>query len=95
MFITYILIMEITRDLIDEIAEGAIILDGFDDCIVGITEEFGGLVRLLYSTQKIINHLMTESEMTEEEAWDYYSFNIYGGYYGEQNPIFLMDALVD
>lgn len=86
--------MEITRDLIDEMAEGAIILDGFEDCIVGITEEFGGIVRLLYSTQKIINKLM-EDGMSEEDALEYYSYNIYGGHYGEQNPIFLMDTFVD
>lgn len=86
--------MEITRELIDEIAEGAIILDGFDDCIIGLTEEFGNNIRILYSTEKIIDKLMLDSEMTEEDAWEYYSFNIVGGYYGEQNPIFLMDTFV-
>lgn len=84
--------MEITRELIDEIAEGAIILDGFDDCIIGLTEEFGNNIRILYSTQKIIDKLLIDSEMTEEDAWEYYSFNIVGGYYGEQNPIFLMNT---
>lgn len=86
--------MEITRELIDEIAEGAIILDGFDDCIIGLTEEFGNNIRILYSIEKIIDKLMLDSEMTEEDAWEYYSFNIVGGYYGEQNPIFLMDTFV-
>lgn len=84
--------MEITRELIDEIGEGAIILDGFDDCIIGLTEEFGNNIRILYSTQKIIDKLLIDSEMTEEDAWEYYSFNIVGGYYGEQNPIFLMNT---
>lgn len=84
--------MEITRELIDEIAEGAIILDGFDDCIIGLTEEFGNNIRILYSIEKIIDKLMLDSEMTEEDAWEYYSFNIVGGYYGEQNPIFLMNT---
>ena len=39
---------------IDEIAEGAIILDGLDDAIVGVTEEFGNETRILYSREKII-----------------------------------------
>jgi hypothetical protein len=87
--------MEITRDIIDEIAEGAILLDGFEHCIVGITEEFGGNIRILYSTKKIIDSLVQDSEMTLDEAWDYYNYNVIGGYFGEQNPIFLIDYLVD
>ncbi len=46
--------MEITRDFIDTMAEGAIILDGFEDCIIGITEEYGCGPRLLYSVNSII-----------------------------------------
>jgi|TARA_R110000772_G_C13127471_1_gene422490 hypothetical protein len=84
--------MEITKDFIDEMAEGAIVLTGFDDCIVGITEEFGNENRILYSVSKIIQSLVKDG-MTEEDALEYYSFNIIGGYFGEQNPIFLVDYL--
>jgi hypothetical protein len=76
-----------TRDEINELAEGAILLDGFDDCIIGITEEFGNGPRILYSKEKIINKLM--EDMSEEESLEYFDFNIIGGYFGEQNPIFL------
>jgi len=76
-----------TRDEINELAEGAILLDGFDDCIIGITEEFGNGPRILYSKEKIINKLM--EDMSEEESLEYFDFNIVGGYFGEQNPIFL------
>ncbi len=76
-----------TRDEINELAEGAILLDGFDDCIIGITEEFGNGPRILYSKEKIINKLM--KDMSEEESLEYFDFNIIGGYFGEQNPIFL------
>lgn len=76
------------RDWLDEYEiEGAIILEGFDDCIIGITEEFGLGPRILYSKENIINKL--SKEMTEDEAFEYYEFNILGGYFGEQNPIFL------
>jgi hypothetical protein len=76
-----------TRYEINELAEGAILLDGFDDCIIGITEEFGNGPRILYSKEKIINKLM--EDMSEEESLEYFDFNIIGGYFGEQNPIFL------
>ena len=74
-------------DYINEHAEGAIILTGFDDCIVGITEEFGNGNRVLYSKEKIIQKLM--EDMNEEEAYEYFDYNIIGGYFGEQNPVFL------
>ena len=39
---------------IDEQAEGAILLDGFEGAIIGIVEEFGNGPRILYSKKKII-----------------------------------------
>jgi hypothetical protein len=71
-----------------EDAYGAIKLDGFDNCIIGIVEEFGNGLRILYSKEKIINELC--EEMTIDEALEFYDFNILGGYFGEQNPIFYL-----
>jgi hypothetical protein len=73
--------------MLDEYAEGAIILDNFDDCIIGISEQFGEGNRIVYSKDMIIKKLC--EEMSEEEALEYYDYNILGGYFGEQNPIFL------
>lgn len=78
------------RDYIDEIAEGAIVMDGYDDCIVGISEEFGRETRIVYSKQRIIQKMVKTDLMTEEEAIEYFYFNMVGGYYGERNPIFLI-----
>ena len=39
---------------IDQYAEGAIILDGLDSAIIGITQEFGNGPRILYSKNKIL-----------------------------------------
>jgi len=75
---------------IDEIAEGAIILDGLDDAIVGVTEEFGNGRRVLYSADKIINILMERDGMTWHEAVEFYDYNILGLHAGEQNPVFLV-----
>ena len=73
---------------IESYAEGAIILDGFNDAIVGITEEFGGIKRLLYSKDKILK-ILQENLMTQSEAEEYYDYNILGLYANNQNPIFL------
>ena len=72
-----------------EQAEGSIILDGFDDCLIGIAEEFGNGPRLIYSKDRIIHKL--REDMTEEEAYEYYDYNILGGYFGEQGPVFYLN----
>ena len=75
---------------IDEMAEGAIKLDGLDDAILGIVEEFGNGPRILYSKNKILNILSERDGMTWSESEEFYDYNILGLYAGEQNPIFLI-----
>jgi len=73
---------------INEYCEGAIILDGLDEAIIGIVEEFGNSPRILYSKDKILQILQERDSMTYEESEEYYDFNILGLYAGEQNPVF-------
>lgn len=61
-------------------------LDGFDDAIIGVVERIG-LQAICYDTHKVIKILM--KDMSEEDAWDYYSFNMLGAYVGESTPVFL------
>jgi hypothetical protein len=75
-------------DYINENAEGAVVLDGFNDAIIGIVEEFGNGPRVLYSKRKIIDMLCKDMELNDAE--EYYNFNILGLYAGEQNAIFLV-----
>jgi hypothetical protein len=75
---------------IDEMAEGAIKLDGLDDAILGIVEEFGNGPRILYSKNKILNILSQRDGMTWSESEEFYDYNILGLYAGEQNPVFLI-----
>jgi hypothetical protein len=72
-----------------ENCEGAVILDGLGDAIIGIVESFSGPC-ILYSKEKIIEILMNNGDMSEEEALEFYSFNILGLYVNEQNPVFLL-----
>jgi len=46
---------------IHEFAEGAVILDGLDDAIIGIVEEFGNGPRILYSKNKVLIFLKRET----------------------------------
>jgi hypothetical protein len=74
---------------INEYAQGAILLSGLEDCIVGIVEEFGNGRRILYSKDKILEKFQTNNGMTLSEAEEFYDYNILGLYAGEQNAIFL------
>lgn len=79
----------ITRDDIAEVNPEALILDGFDDAIIGIAERinFGPVVA--YDINKIIKILIERDEMTEEDAFEYYEYNIVGSYLGELTPVFV------
>jgi hypothetical protein len=74
---------------INEYAEGAVLLDGLEEAIRGIVEEFGNGRRLLYSKSKILSILCERDLMTMGEAEEFYDYNIVGLHAGEQNAVFL------
>lgn len=61
--------------------------DGFDEAILGVAERIGMEAVVAYSTPKIIEILARE--MTEDEAIEYFEFNILGAYVGERTPVFV------
>jgi len=76
---------------LDDIPEGVVLLTGLEKAVVGITEEFGGIFRIMYSRSKIMDILKERDKMTEDEAYEFYTYNILGMHVCEQNPIFLVD----
>jgi hypothetical protein len=62
--------------------------DGFDDAIIGI-DEFS--MRLIYSVSKCIEILC--KDMSEEDAVEYFDYNVKGSYVGEKTPIWCLDDL--
>ena len=76
------------REEMAEINEMALCCDGFDDCIVGMLEQFGRPVVVLYDKPKMINK-MVKGGMSEDEALEYFDFNITGAYVGEHTPAFM------
>jgi hypothetical protein len=62
--------------------EEILIADGFDKAIIGIEESS---MRLIYSVNKCIE-ILTE-DMSEEDALEYFSYNVLGSYVGEKTPI--------
>lgn len=70
--------------------EDFILIDNFDNAIIGIEER---TMRLIYSNSKCIDILMNETNLSEEDAVEYFYFNIYNTYFGEKTPIFSKDDL--
>jgi hypothetical protein len=59
--------------------------DGYDDCIIGMSFRDAELV-VLYSSDKVIEKL--SEQMTEEEAFEFFEFNVAGAYVGPKTPVF-------
>ena len=76
---------------LEDLPDGVVLLHGLEKAVVGITEEFGGIFRIMYSRSKIMEILQNRDEMTEDEAYEFYTYNILGMHVCEQNPIFLVD----
>jgi hypothetical protein len=65
------------------------VADGFDDAIIGVDENNG---RIVYDVDEIINILMRD-EMSVDEAFDFYYYNIAGSYVGEKTPLFIRQII--
>lgn len=59
--------------------------DGFDAAIIGIDQDGE---RLIYDSNSVVQVLINEG-MDEEDAWDYFYYNIAGAYVGENTPLFI------
>lgn len=63
-------------------------VDGYDDCCIGVVERFGMQQIFCYDKRKLINRLM-EDGMSEDEAEEYFDFNIIGAWVGDGTPCFI------
>lgn len=76
-------VMKLSKILEDY--EDVLIADGFDDAVIGIEPM---TMRVVYDIDKVIEILMDQG-MDNDEAIEYYEFNIVGAYVGEQTPLFV------
>ena len=86
--------MNILEDIVERYdGEEFMVADGFDEAIIGVDVNS---MRLIYSVSKCIEILMSPdlggcSNMTEDEAIEYFNFNVSGAYVGEKTPIWCND----
>lgn len=73
---------------IDETFECIIYPDGYEDCILGVAEKFGGPPVAVLDVEKMLDK-MRQDGMSDEEAMEYFEFNILGAYVGEETPVYV------
>jgi hypothetical protein len=91
------------REEIAEINPEALLLDGFDDAIIGIAERINLGPVVAYDVNKIIEILANNMEVEDDDlvdgqsiddvkvsmAYEYFYFNIQGAWMGDFTPIFI------
>jgi len=84
--------IETLADKLREIGvENAMVMDGYDDCVIGVLERYGMEPIVLYDKEKVIQRIVDLSPGgTYEEAIEYYEYNQLGGWHGEKTPGFLV-----
>ena len=80
------------REYLAEIDEELLCVDGFDDAIIGICQRATSSNVVAYDTDRCIEILVERSGMTEEEAVEYFEFNVVGAWMGERTPVFISNV---
>jgi hypothetical protein len=76
-------------DFISTFNEQALLADGFEDAFLGMSEVFGRPSLATYDRDKCIEILMERDGMTDEDAVEYFDFNVAGSWVGGSSPIYL------
>ena len=83
--------IDMSREIVHEIAEeeGMLLLDDFDEAIIGLASRSGDNTVVAYSIDGIIQILMDKFGKSYSEALEHYSFHIEGRTMGDMTPIFI------
>ena len=86
--------MENTYKNIEEFAdemglEGLITADGYDEAFLGVADRFGKEPVAVYSYEMCIQILMRDSDMSHEEALEFFEYNTIGAFFSDDQPIYL------
>ena len=75
--------------------QGLLIADGLDHAFVGLMMRFNVLEPIAcYDYDRVIEGYI-EDGMTEEEAIEFFEFNVIGAWVGERTPCFLRRMTLD
>jgi hypothetical protein len=76
-------------EILEEKCPEALLADGFENAILGISYRCGSNPVVSYDYWKCIAILEKEHNMTIDDAIEYFEFNVVGAYVGEGTPTFV------
>jgi hypothetical protein len=87
--------MDRIKEWVSEWNEEALLADGFEDAIVGISERIGREPIVVYDKDKCIEILAAQMTSDDEDddpytmAVEYFEFNVIGAWMGDGTPEFI------
>jgi hypothetical protein len=77
------------RSKLAEYNEEMVVLEGFDNAIIGVAHQYGQPPVALYDIEKIVKIIMKEESCTKEEAEEFVHYNIVNAHFSDSNPIYM------
>ena len=78
------------NEQLESMGENALLMDGFDEALIGFSQRINEPLLAVYSWGKMMSVCMERDGMSDEEADEYISYNCIGAWVGEQTPIIVM-----
>ena len=86
--------MDDRNDEMDD-EKGLVLADGLDHAFLGLMQRFNVLDPVAcYDYDRVIQSFMADG-MTEEDAIEYFEFNVIGAWVGERTPCYLRRMSLD
>ena len=86
--------MALKEQLLEMGLEEVVVMEGYDDCVIGVLERFGTEPIVLYDKDRVIDKLVDDG-CTYDEALEFYEFNQLGSWVGDRTPGFLVKLPID
>ena len=78
---------------LEEVEESALLLDGFDECLIGFAQRINEPVLAIYSWEKMVDLLIERDGMDYFDAVEFIDFNVIGAWVGEKTPMIVMPLI--
>ena len=80
---------------LNDIEETVVLMDGFDEALIGLSQRINEPLLAVYSWEKMIDVCVVRDGMSHEEALEYIEYNCIGAWIGGQTPIIVMPLELD